>query len=77
MLVEILIEVFSNKNTLFSVPDMISNPQIPKTDNDIIDIKWCLFAEVFLILFPRYLYAFNPKTYQFIPTTLDRYKNYP
>jgi hypothetical protein len=66
------IKIFS-----FSVPELPSDHQIRKTDDDIIDIKWCSFAGVFLVLFPRYLYSFNSNTRQFTLISLNRYKNYP
>jgi len=56
---------------------ILSNQPNRKTDDNIVDMKWCSFAEVFLILFERYLFSFNPKTRKFTEISLTRYKNYP
>ncbi|CAF2635272.1 unnamed protein product [Rotaria sp. Silwood2] len=64
--------------TLLTSSIMLSNNhQIRINDTDIVDIKWCSFADVFLILFQRYLFSFNYKTDQFTQISITRYKDYP
>lgn len=70
------------------VPSVISNPptatsallpyhQTGIKDVDIVDLKWCSTAEVFLILFQRHLFSFEPKTNKFAQINITRHKDYP
>ncbi|CAF4618400.1 unnamed protein product [Rotaria sp. Silwood1] len=54
-----------------------NNRQIRINDVDIVDIKWCSFAEVFLILLQRHLLSFNHQTDRFTQISITRYKDYP
>ncbi len=71
-----------------SVPTVMSN--LPATasailpyhqtgikDVDVVDLKWCSAAEVFLILFQRHLFSFEPKTHKFTQIHINRHKDYP
>ena len=46
-------------------------------DIDIVDFKWCPQAEVFLILFQRHLFSYEPKTKNFVQIHIARHKDYP
>lgn len=46
-------------------------------DIDIVDLKWCPAADMFLILFQRHLFTFEPKTQKFTQLHLTRHKDYP
>jgi hypothetical protein len=70
------------------VPLVVSNPittasallpyhQTGVKDVDIVDIKWYSAAEIFLILFQRHLFSFEPKTNKFTQIHIARHKDYP
>ena len=72
----------------FLVPPVMSNPpttasallpyhQTGIKDIDIVDLKWCSAAEVFLILFQRHLFSFEPKSHKFTQIPIVRHKDYP
>ncbi|UJR16250.1 hypothetical protein I4U23_003158 [Adineta vaga] len=66
------------KTHLLTVPQttlMQYQTRIPNIH--IVDIKWCSFAKIFLILFPQCLFSFNDKTGKFTHISLTRYKDYP
>lgn len=46
-------------------------------DADVVDLKWCSAAEVFLILLQRHLFSFEPKTSKFTQIHIVRHKDYP
>ncbi|CAF0736761.1 unnamed protein product [Adineta steineri] len=54
-----------------------SNQQTSRVNINIIDIKWCPFANVYLILFPQYLLSFDDKTNKFTSISVTRYNDYP
>lgn len=77
-----------NQSDHLSVPTIVANPgasasailpsqQAGVKDVDIVDIKWCPAGQVFLILFQRHLFTFDPKTKKFTQLQLVRHKDYP
>ena len=77
-----------NGRAALSVPTIVVNPgtsasallpsqQAGVKDVDIVDMKWCPAGQVFLILFQRHLFAFDPNTTKFTQLHLVRHKDYP
>ncbi|UJR30277.1 hypothetical protein I4U23_017815 [Adineta vaga] len=73
---------------ILTLPPVMSNPpttasallpyhQTGIKDIDIVDLKWCSTGEVFLILFQRHLFSFEPKTHKFTQLPITRHKDYP
>lgn len=83
------LQIYFIKNSFFSsVPPVMCNPpttasallpyhQTGIKDIDIVDLKWCPVGEVFLILFQRHLFSFEPKTQKFTQIHITRHKDYP
>jgi len=67
--------VMSNLPTTASA--LLPYHQTEIKDIDIVDLKWCPAAEVFLILFQRHLFSFDPKTQKFTQIHITRHKDYP
>ncbi|CAF1179755.1 unnamed protein product [Rotaria sordida] len=73
---------------LLTLPPIMCNPSATASallpyhqtgikDVDVVDIKWCPSAEIYFILFQRYLLSFEPKTNKFTQIHMARHKDYP
>ncbi|CAF3183191.1 unnamed protein product [Rotaria socialis] len=69
--------ILAAPQTLITSSIVLSDHHKRINNDDIVDIKWCSFPELFLVLLPRSLFSFDQKTNQFQEISVARHKNYP